>query len=183
MKYLPIALGAVMVAAVIFAAMWIGWRARSRRDRAVTGTAASLTGARIDHFSDIMYVSTTPVGEPLSRVAAPGLRYRGPADLEILDDGVRLQVRGEAAVSIPRAQLTGAGRASRRVGKAVEAGGLSLLLWDADGRALESSFRLGDASQQRRFAAALERFADPPPTLTSAPAAATDQPTASEETR
>lgn len=163
MKYLPIAFGAIAVAAIIFAAMWWGWRARVRRDLGVTGVSVPLSGALIEHFADVMYVSTTPAGQPLVRVAAPGLRYRGPADVDITEDGVRVQVRGEHEVTIGRSQLRGASTAARRVGKAVEPGGISLILWESDGRQLESGFRLASAGQQRRFAEALTRVADPPP--------------------
>ena len=69
------------VAALALAGMWWGWRRRARRDAGVLGAAAAPVGEVLGRFTEVQYVSTTPAGEPLVRVAAPGLRYRGPAEL------------------------------------------------------------------------------------------------------
>ena len=150
---------ALIFAAIVilaFIGMWWGWRARARRDADVRGTQLAPSGELLAEFHELSYVSTTPVGEPLVRVAAPGLRYRGRAHVAVFRDGVTVQVTGEQPVHFSLAQLRGSGSAGVRVGKAVEKDGLALLCWDAGDRALESSFRFDDAAKQREFTEAIE---------------------------
>lgn len=146
----------IAVIALIFVGMWWGWRARARRDAGVTGAEAAPSGALIVEFPRAYYVSTTPVGEPMTRVAAPGLRYRGFADVTVREDGVSVEIPGERPVHVAAGQLRGSGSAGRRVGKAVERDGLGLMRWSAEGRELESSFRFGDRAEQQRFADAID---------------------------
>lgn len=144
------------IAIIAFLAMWWGWRGRARRDATVRGSATPPSGDVIAVFPRVSYVSTTPAGEPFSRVAAPGLRYRGPAAVTVRRDGVTIEVRGEAPVHLSRSMLRGSGSASARVGKAVERGGLALVCWHFAGRDLESSFRLDSPADQERFRAAID---------------------------
>ena len=163
------ALIAIAIVVVILLVMWLGWRARSRRDAGVRGSTVAPTGALIAEFSRVLYVSTTPVGEPLVRVAAPGLRYRGQAEIRVYEDGVTVEVVGEEPTHFDASQLRGSAAASRRVGKAVEHDGLGLMLWIAapdplrsdgpdDPRILESSFRFESKAEQNRFAEAITQI-------------------------
>lgn len=152
----------VAFVALVFAGMWWGWRARSRRDADVLGAAIAPAGAVVAEFPRAYYVSTTPVGEPLTRVAAPGLRYRGYAEVTVREDGVSVEVRGERPVQLAADQLRSSGSAARRVGKAVEPGGLALLRWRGGERELESSFRFDDRAQQRRFTEAVDSILTKP---------------------
>jgi len=143
----------ISIVAIAFIAMWLAWRARARRDAGVLGAAAALTGEVLARFDRLQYISTTPVGDPMGRVAAPGLRYRGPAEVVVHRDGVTIQVAGESPVQVPATQIDGTGTAGRRAGKAVESEGLALLRWHSgsDPRELESSFRFTEKDDQRRF--------------------------------
>lgn len=163
------ALLTIAVVVVVLLVMWLGWRARSRRDAGVHGSMVAPAGALIAEFSRVFYVSTTPVGEPLVRVAAPGLRYRGQAGVRVYEDGVTVEVVGEDPTHFEASQLRGSSAASRRVGKAVEHDGLGLMLWIAapdplqsdgpdDPRMLESSFRFENKAEQNRFAEALQQI-------------------------
>lgn len=177
---------AVLLVVVILLAMWIGWRARARRDASVRGSDAAPSGTLLAEFTRVLYVSTTPVGEPLQRVAAPGLRYRGQAVLTVYTDGVTVAVVGEEPMHFSAVQLRGSGSAGRRVGKAVEPDGLGLMRWvavsDASGstdaddpRVLESSFRFEQKADQIRFSEVLNQISN-----SSAVTPAT-QPTTSQE--
>ena len=165
------------IAVLAFVGMWIAWRGRARRDAAATGSAQAapaLTGERLAHFPRASYVSTTPAGAPLERVAIPGLRYKGYADVSVQRDGVTIAVTGEAPVTIPAAQLIGTAAAGGRIGKAVEPGGLALLRWalpapGGEDRELESSFRLTDPAEQARFAEAIAAIAAHTQTNTTHP--------------
>lgn len=159
----------IAIVALVFLAMWLGWRARSRRDSSVLTAAHAPTGAPIAEFDHVLYVSTTPVGEPLSRVAAPGLRYRGQCEIVVRDGGVTVQIRGEDPIYFEAAMLRGSAAAGRRVGKAVEHGGLALMRWvpesdDANTpRELESSFRFEHKTEQERFAKVLDDISQQAP--------------------
>lgn len=154
----------ISIIAIALIAMYLGWRARSRRDAGVRTAATAPSGALIAEFARVFYISTTPVGEPLVRVAAPGLRYRGRADIEVREDGVTLAIDGEQPVHFAASQLRGGGSGARRVGKAVEQGGLALMRWipDAVGeqpeRELESGFRFDGAAEHERFIAAVDQI-------------------------
>ncbi len=153
------ALIVVAVITLVFLAMWLGWRARARRDSAVRPSQQAPEGALLAEFARVLYVSTTPVGEPLARVAAPGLRYRGSARVAVFEGGVTVEIAGEDPLHFAASQLRGSGSAGRRVGKAVESGGLALMRWNAEGdRALESSFRFESGEEQRRFAVLLDQI-------------------------
>lgn len=146
---------------LIFIGMWWGWRRRTRRDAGVVGAAAAPVGAVVAEFPRVMYVSTTPVDDPLARVAAPGLRYRGFAEVTVREDGMTVEVRGEQPVHLAAGQLRGSGLGARRVGKAVERDGLALVRWGSDGRDLESGFRFDSGDEQRRFTDAIDRISTP----------------------
>ncbi len=161
------AFGLIIAAVVIvaFLAMWLGWRARARRDAGVLASSVAPVGELIAEFSRVLYVSTTPVGEPLSRVAAPGLRYRGQAEIVVLAGGVTVAVVGEDPTYFEASQLRGSGSAGRRVGKAVEHDGLALMRWVSNSepvegleepRVLESSFRFESEREQQRFLSAID---------------------------
>ena len=161
------AFGLIVAAVVIvaFLAMWLGWRARARRDAGVLASVAAPVGELIAEFSRVLYVSTTPVGEPLSRVAAPGLRYRGQAEIAVREGGVTITVVGEDPTHFEASQLRGSDSAGRRVGKAVEHDGLALMRWVSnpepvegleEPRVLESSFRFESKTEQQRFASAID---------------------------
>ncbi|MFD5600862.1 hypothetical protein ACFWHR_12500 [Leucobacter sp. NPDC058333] len=153
------ALVMIALAALVLLGMWLGWRSRARRHSGFAEHGDALIGAVVAGFERVSYVSTTPIGAPLERLSIPGLRFKGFADLTIRTDGATIEVTGEPAVHLPVARLIGAGSASRRVGKAVERDGLSLLQWRAaDGSEIESSFRFPSPAEQLRFEDALTQI-------------------------
>lgn len=152
----------IAIVVVILLGMWLGWRARARRHAGITESGPALSGGVLVHFPRASYVSTTPEGQPLERLSIPSLRYKGFAELTVRTDGVTIAVTGEDPVHLPADRVLGSGIASRRVGKAVERDGLSLLRWRAaDGSEVESSFRLTDPSEQIALERALDQISSP----------------------
>lgn len=152
--------------------MWLAWRARARRDEALLTVSPPLTGTLLADFPRVTYVSTTPTGRPFERLALPGLRYKGYAELAVHSDGVSVAVTGETPVRIPADQILGTSTASGRIGKAVERDGLVLLRWrpesmvatdgdpvSAEFDSVEASFRFADPGDQQRFADAIAGLA------------------------
>ena len=165
---LALVFGALAIPAL--GGMWFAWRARARRDAALLDEAPVLAGELIASFSGAGYVSTTLADAPLERIALPGLRYKGDADVEVHRDGVVISVTGEHPVGIAAARIIGSGTTNARIGKAVERDGLSLLRWrtgasastpGAEARDVESSFRFNDPAEQLRFATAVAELAEP----------------------
>lgn len=162
----------IAIAAALFTFMAVAWRARKRRDAGLAPSGDPLTDAPIATFGHVNYVSTTPAGDPLVRVAVPGLSYKGWADVAVHRDGVAIEVTGEPRVEISARRVHGTGTAGGRVGKFVERDGLSLLQWTTDasagGTELESSFRFDSPAEQRRFAAVIAEML-PHPEFPTAP--------------
>lgn len=175
----------VVLATGLLTFMAIAWRARIKRDAGLKQPAAGLSGKVLEHFSKVGYVSTTPVGDPLERIALSGLSFKGWAELKVLQDGVVIEVVGEDPVEIPCERVSGTATTSGRIGKVVESGGLSLLVWQAtDGnevRYLESSFRFATPSEQRRFDTAVALIAEAPPGSADSQSDTSTQPTTSQE--
>lgn len=164
-----IALIFAAVGVLALASMWLAWRARARRDADIVPgvgprEATPHDDATIASFPRVSYVSTTPADSPFERLAIPGLRYRGYAELTVSRGGATIAVTGERPVFIPAADIRGTGTASGRVGKAVERDGLSLLRWRAGERVVESSFRLADPAEQAAFAEAIDSISLTPST-------------------
>lgn len=151
----------VALAAAILLAMWLGWRARKRRDAGVAVLAEPLSGRMLLEIPKVAYVSTTPLGRPFERIAIPGLIYKGYAELRVRTDGAEIEVTGEPPVRIGAAQLLGTGMVRGRIGKVVERDGLAVLQWQPAGeRVLESSFRFDEPAQQQQFAATITQVTD-----------------------
>ncbi|QIM16603.1 hypothetical protein G7067_09605 [Leucobacter insecticola] len=155
------------IAALALIGMWIAWRGRRRRgeDSYRLSSVPELQGEILAEFPRVSYVSTTPLGAPLERVAIPGLRYKGFAEVTVRQDGVTIAVTGEPAVHVPTAQLRGTDTASGRIGKVVERDGLSLLLWEPRPEhdidlIVESSFRFTNSEDQIAFSRAIETLTD-----------------------
>jgi hypothetical protein len=156
-KLLP-TVGILLVVVVVLALALVGWRRRLRRDAPAGGgypapAAASATTAS----TDVLYVATTKAGEPLERLALPGLAYRGTGTVEVSADGVQLRVTGEQPVFIPAGALSSVGAATVTIDRVVERDGLLRLGWTTSGgAAADSYFRVVDPAGHGRLTAAVE---------------------------
>ncbi|HWU47431.1 MAG TPA: hypothetical protein VN133_11800 [Humibacter sp.] len=115
---------------LVFAAMWWGWRRRSRRDlglRVEHDIPGSLGVERLRF--DAFYVATTVHERPLERLAIPGLGFRARAHLTVHDTGIVLELAGEPPVFVAAARIESADRATTTIDRVVEPGGLIRLAW------------------------------------------------------
>lgn len=132
---------------VIIALAAIGWTSRRRRQRALPPTEplpADL-GALLGEF-DGFYVSTTPAGQPLNRIAVRGLGFRARATIAVAERGVVLALPGNN-VFIPRESLREVTRANYTIDRVVEPGGLVLLAWTLGDTQLDSYLRVEQTEQ------------------------------------
>ena len=128
-RVLPVLL-IVAVVALALAGMALGWRARRRRQQGLgePATPPAELGA-VRHEEELLYVATTLEAQPLERVAAAGLGFRGRARLRIAEAGLVLELAGRAPFFVPRADIRGAGRASWAIDRVVARDGLLVVTW------------------------------------------------------
>jgi hypothetical protein len=141
-------LGGVILLAVValFVAMARTWRTRvGRQTDAVPPVGVP------DHLStpagswDGFTVATTRADQPLERITAGGLGFRGRGGVSVHETGVVLHLAGEADRWIAADLVRGADRATWAIDRVVEPGGLVRLRWTATGAAgatdLDTYFR------------------------------------------
>jgi hypothetical protein len=132
---------------VIIALAILGWNTRRRRQRAIPATEplpADLGGLHGEFEG--FYVSTTPEGQPLNRIAVRGLGFRARATIAVADAGVVLALPGNT-VFIPRGSLREVTRANYTIDRVVEPGGLVLVAWTLGGTTLDSYLRVEQTAQ------------------------------------
>jgi hypothetical protein len=140
-RYLPsIIVGALFVLAI--AGMYLGWRARARRDSGHTALPAmpEKTGA-VRYEASGLYVATTLLEQPLERVALRGLGFRSRASVRVYREGIALELTGQEPVFLSRERILSVQRATWTIDKAVEAGGLVVISWRLGDRDVDTYVR------------------------------------------
>jgi hypothetical protein len=147
-------LGGVILLAVaaLFVAMARTWRTRSRRQaEAVPPVPVPADRGPAAGSWDGFTVATTRADQPLERITAAGLGFRGRGGVTVHATGVVLHHAGVDDRWIARSAVRGADRATWAIDRVVEPGGLVRLRWTATGAAaatdLDTYFRFpeGDA--------------------------------------
>ena len=120
---------AVVVVAVVAWLMVRSWRRRTKRDEAMSAYPLPAAHSEPMLETEVLYVATTPIGQPIERLAVQGLAFRGAAHLEVRREGVVLRIAGEPANFIPADRISAAGEASYAIDRAVEPEGLVAISW------------------------------------------------------
>ncbi|GAB3125619.1 PH-like domain-containing protein [Glaciibacter psychrotolerans] len=177
----------VVVLLGLLALMWRSWMRRSRRDAALTaGYPAPLSGTAdttsVRAEAPVLYVATTPRGEPLERLAIRNLAFRARATLRVTGPGVSAVDRaiapgltivptGEEPVYVPAEAIELVTEATWAIDRAVETGGLLLVGWRlaateagpngpaTGGASVDSYFRITDPADRGRIVDALRSIA------------------------
>lgn len=146
---------AILVAAFvafIFFVMIRAWRKRVRASDAIELNSVIPAGSElVVAIANVFYVATVHSLAPLERVALRGLRFRGWATIHAYNEGVVVRVRGEQAVTLPTAAITGTSPRQVVVDKVVESGGLIGIDWMRDDQQLSTVFRVNTAEQRAQF--------------------------------
>jgi len=140
--------GAVVLAlvAALFVAMARTWRTRARKQAAAVPPVPVPAGLGPAVGSwDGFTVATTRADQPLERMTAGGLGFRGRGGVTVHRTGVVLHHAGEQDRWIDADDVRGADRATAAIDRVVEPGGLVRLRWTATGAAgatdLDTYFR------------------------------------------
>lgn len=158
------------VAVVLIGLMAVGWRRRTRRDRALSApTDAVPTGSLVRARFAGLYVATTAEAAPLERLAVRGLGFRARADLTVTDDGVVLHLQGQDPLFIRRDRIDAADQSTFTIDRVVERDGLTRLRWRLpDGTVVDSYFRPQGASARAAADEIAALLTSPTPTGTDA---------------
>jgi hypothetical protein len=132
---------------VIIALAILGWMLRRRRQRSIPAPEPMPAdiGTLRGEFEGF-YVSTTPDGQPLNRIAVRGLGFRARATVAVADLGVVLALPGNN-VFVPRENIREVTRANYTIDRVVEPGGLVLLAWTLGTTNLDSYLRVEQTEQ------------------------------------
>ncbi|MBM7830412.1 hypothetical protein JOE59_001117 [Agromyces cerinus] len=125
---------AVAVVALVGWLMYRSWKRRTVRDESLGSYPVPAAHGAPVVDAEVLYVATTPLGEPLERLAVHGLAFRGSGHLEVLPEGLILRIAGESLTFIPADRLVGAQLASYAIDRGVEPEGLIALTWIAQER-------------------------------------------------
>ena len=153
--------------AVLLVLMYLGWRARQRRQAslATPHSAPAELGSTIGSFAGL-YVATTTAGNPLDRIAVHGLGFRAKTVVIVANAGVALQIAGQDDTFIPVANLRELRRATWTIDRVVEAGGLQLLAWTLGEVRVDSYLRMAQPEAFEGAIALLLASRPNPATLT-----------------
>jgi len=142
---LPIALGILVVLAIIFALLARGWRARRQSQADLGEPEAPPADIGTATFTDdLLYVASTRAEAPLDRVTIAGLGFRARAVVTTAPSGIVLDLAGRGPVFIPKAAVRGVGRATWTIDRVVDTDGLIFVRWVLGTTEIDSYLRSTD---------------------------------------
>lgn len=134
--------------ALLLALMYLGWRARKKRQGTVAkpASAPAELGPAIGTFLG-KYVASTASGDPLDRIAVHGLGFRGDVVIVVAGAGILVRIAGADDVWIAATDLLDLRRATWTIDRVVEPDGLQLVEWTLGDRAVDSYFRMDEPTE------------------------------------
>lgn len=124
--------GVLVAVVIVGVAAWLmvrSWRRRTVRDETLSAYPMPTEHGDPALETEVLYVATTPVGQPIERLAVQGLAFRGAAHLEVWPEGVVIRIAGESANFIPAERIVSAGAATYVIDRGVEPEGLVAIQW------------------------------------------------------
>lgn len=104
-----------------------------------------------DQFIPAYYVATVFETQPLKRVLAHGLTYRGAASVSISSRGIGILRVGEDGFQIPTENVVSVDLTASALDKAVERDGITLINWRLGDQVLQTQLRF-QTQEHRRLA-------------------------------
>jgi hypothetical protein len=135
----------IVVILLALLGMLLGWRARRRRQSSVPPPPAVPTSLGTPSYSgEVFYVATTIANEPLDRVNAKGLGFRGRATVTVVPEGVVLGIAGTPGSFIPASTIRSVDRATWTIDRVVERNGLVVIAWTLGETDVDSYLRVAE---------------------------------------
>jgi hypothetical protein len=155
-KYLYLTFIVVLAVAFLLGAAFRVWRKRAAEQGLLLAAPAdSLALDPVSSFSRVQYVATTLTDDPLNRVMAHGLGFRGWAQLEVGPQGVWVKRQGERDFAIEASKVRKVALDSATIDRAVEKDGLIRLDWLHDQHELSTFLRPKSAKEKDEILSAI----------------------------
>jgi hypothetical protein len=143
--------GTLLFAAVFYALMLKGWRARQLRQSDLPAPPVATGDARsILPLVPGLFVGTTSAEDWLDRIAVYRLSDRSSADLRVAEDGVHVSREGLPELYLPFASIERVSIEQSLAGKVIS-GGMLVLTWRLGSRSLASAFRATEHAAHARL--------------------------------
>ncbi|HYP74182.1 MAG TPA: hypothetical protein VEP72_08835 [Microbacterium sp.] len=174
---LLVMIGVVVV--LVGLGVW-AWLRRGKRDAGLAVPFGEIpAGAATTATASGFYVATTRHGEPLERLAIPGLGFRSRVDVTVTGQGIALDLTGQSRMFLPVARITAVELANVAIDRVVEPGGLVRVGWRAEragggDEIVDSYLRPQDGSARSLQNAIAGILPAPSPSSDSAPTTGTD---------
>lgn len=138
----------LMLAAL--AGAWWGWRRRAHRYSPLTEALTYHEPTVAPSYqTTALYVATTESEDPIQRIPLGPLAFRAKCTIGLYPEGMGIQVPGQPAVLIPRADGLQAGVATWTIDRVVEPDGLLMVRWSLGETIVDSYFRIVDGDVSR----------------------------------
>jgi hypothetical protein len=126
------------------------WRSRRKGQSIKFSAPAETLDSEILERAPGQYVATTFRDEPLNRVNAYGLGFRGRAEVQVSRAGITISRRGERGLALTNDQIQGVGLAQGTIDRVVEKGGLVAIHWQQDSTELTTFLRFNNVADRNR---------------------------------
>lgn len=142
----------------VFALMWRSWRRRTSRQLGQFAAYPVPEGFVAEQTESVSYVATTLAAKPLERITAKAVAFRGKAQLGVAQQGLLLEVVGEAPFFVPSETIEDVQFASWTIDRVVEKHGLLAVRWKWAETDVDSYFRPENAEQSLRLQETIGRL-------------------------
>lgn len=134
-----------IIATVVFS-VWLfyavySWRRNRSRQEKFLPKPEIFSSPNADSWIPAFYVATVFESEPLKRVLAHGLTYRGFAKVIFDSKGIGISRVGEIPLLIPMENIISVDSSSSALDKAVERDGITLINWKLGETNLQTQLR------------------------------------------
>jgi hypothetical protein len=139
-----LALVASAIVAGLAVLAFLAWKSRAARQaRQFTAPAETLETSRL-LFGPVSarYVATTTTADPLERITAHGLGMRGSCVVNVFENGMVIDRKGETSIALEKSEIHSLGLASAAIDRVVETDGLISIEWSRDGHNLSTYLRV-----------------------------------------
>lgn len=161
----PFSQGSTAVLALLFLAAVIvfsirSWKNRSKKQKESFDEPGEMLLGADDplYAAEGMYVATTYAENPLDRITAYGLGFRGNGGFLVCRDGIQIFRDGERALAISKSHIVAVEPDQATIDRVVEKDGLLRIDWTAEAAKLSTYIRIVDDRTRKEWAEFAQRL-------------------------